>query len=123
MEIDQSTLYENASVDINKNDRLFSQIHSYAAFLWKHLELLFWLTALFMLACMHPGESHFSLCIFKWLGISFCPGCGIGHSIYYLFQGNILASWQSHPLGIPAFVIISHRVIRLFPVKFFKNDK
>jgi len=63
---------------------------------------------------MSPGtEPHLSLCIFKFLGITFCPGCGLGHSISYLFHGNIQASFSSHPLGIFAVIIILFRIYKL----------
>lgn len=84
----------------------------------KNFELLVWSLALIMLACMNPAaEQHFSLCIFKWMGISFCPGCGLGHSISWLFRGEIIKSWQAHPLGIFAVVVLLHRIYMLI----FKN--
>jgi hypothetical protein len=63
---------------------------------------------------MSPGtEPHLSLCIFKFFGITFCPGCGLGHSISYLFHGNIQASFSSHPLGFFAVIIILFRIYKL----------
>lgn len=73
-----------------------------------------------MLALMQPGsDPHFSLCIFKMLGITFCPGCGLGNSISYLFHGNIQDSFSSHPLGIFAVFIILLRVYKLMQLHFF----
>lgn len=80
----------------------------------KYFELIFWITSLTWLAIIQPGADHFSLCIFKWLGIHFCPGCGLGHSISYLFHGNIAASVSSHPLGIFAVAVIIFRIYKLF---------
>lgn len=89
----------------------------------KNLELIFWPTSLLLLVLMDPqSNSHFSLCIFKFIGLSFCPGCGLGHSISFLFHGNITASLHAHILGIPAVIII---LIRIFKLSFrsFNNYK
>jgi len=82
---------------------------------FKYFELIFWVASLALLGLMSPGsDPHFSLCIFRMLEINFCPGCGLGHSISYLFHGNIQASFSSHPLGIFAVIIILFRIYKLF---------
>ena len=85
---------------------------------WKiitqNFELLFWLTSLILLAGMNPENNlHYSLCIFKFLGFTFCPGCGLGHSISFLFRGDITSSIHAHPLGIFALLIITLRIYKL----------
>jgi hypothetical protein len=80
----------------------------------RYFEITFWASALLLLAVMPPGaDPHYSFCVFKMLGINFCPGCGLGHSISYLFHGNLQASLSSHPLGIFAVVIILSRIFKL----------
>ncbi|MFH1733659.1 MAG: DUF2752 domain-containing protein [bacterium] len=80
-----------------------------------HIELIIWPAALLFLAFSDPAaESHFSLCIFRLFGWETCPGCGLGHAISYLLHGDVAASWQAHPLGIAAFIILSARIITLF---------
>jgi hypothetical protein len=70
---------------------------------------------------MKPGtDPHYSFCIFKLFGINFCPGCGLGHSISYLFHGDIKASFASHPLGIFAVIIILLRIYKLLQLHFSK---
>ena len=72
---------------------------------------------------MSPGtDPHYSFCLFKMLGLPFCPGCGLGHSISYLFHGNIKASLSSHPLGIFAVVIISLRIYKLLQIHLFSKN-
>jgi len=67
--------------------------------------------ALISMAFLTPEtEGHFSLCIFKNAGLSFCPGCGLGHSISYLMHGQLQQSFRVHPLGIPATGILIHRI-------------
>ena len=86
----------------------------------KYFELVFWAGALISLAVMQPNaDPHYSFCIFKLIGIKFCPGCGLGHSISYLFHGDIAASIKTHPLGIFAVVIILYRIQQLIQLHFF----
>ncbi|WP_246229729.1 DUF2752 domain-containing protein [Mucilaginibacter humi] len=56
------------------------------------------------------AESQYSLCPFKAVGITWCPGCGIGHAISWLLHGDLARSWQSHWLGAPALLIIGYRI-------------
>jgi hypothetical protein len=80
-------------------------------FRWAHLEAWFWILALVSLALSTPThETHFSFCIFKMMGIDFCPGCGLGHSIIFLFHGDFIDSWNTHPLAILAVAVLIHRI-------------
>ncbi|MDQ6756524.1 MAG: DUF2752 domain-containing protein [Bacteroidota bacterium] len=88
----------------------------------KYFELLFWIVSLTALAMMQPtSDTHFSLCIFKLLGIDFCPGCGLGHSISFLFHGNMSKSFSLHPLGIFAVLVILFRVYKLLLLRLFSK--
>ena len=81
---------------------------------WIEPESLVWLCGLAYLACLDPnGGSHYSICLFHALGISWCPGCGLGHSITLLFHGEIVRSFQTHPLGIVAVPVLAFRIITL----------
>src|SRR5579872_2807128 len=80
----------------------------------KYFELVFWVAALVSLAFTNPaGPIHFSLCPLRALGITWCPGCGLGHSISWIFHGNLINSWRAHWFGIPALGIILYRVCSL----------
>jgi hypothetical protein len=87
----------------------------------KYFELCFWIVALVSLAIANPtNQSHFSLCPLKLLGITWCPGCGLGHAISFLFHGDIKSSFHAHWLGIPAVGAILYRIyvlgrMRLYP--------
>ena len=77
-------------------------------------ELIFWIGAMVYLFYIDPNASgHFDFCLWNRLGIDFCPGCGLGRAIGLLFDGDIIGSWQRHPLGIPAVIIIFIRIFRL----------
>ena len=92
----------------NKNTRAVRN------FLNTYFEIIFWATAIFVLFASNPSDhSHYSLCIFKNLGFTYCPGCGLGHSISWLLHGNVAASFNAHPLGIFALPIIFYRIITL----------
>jgi hypothetical protein len=88
---------------------------------FKHLnvEAVVWLSGLVLLACMNPSDdSHLSLCPLKNLGMAWCPGCGLGHSISYFFHGNILMSLKCHVLGIPTVFILTARSFSLLRKSF-----
>jgi len=78
-----------------------------------NLELLFSIMALLYLATINPAAAHVSLCPVKNFGFDWCPGCGLGHAISYIFHGEIEKSWNSHPLGWFAIIVITHRIITL----------
>jgi hypothetical protein len=104
---------------------LYDNLENLKGLFRKYFEVSFWIVALTSLALMPPGtDVHYSFCIFKMLGFKFCPGCGLGHSISYLFHGNISASFSTHPFGIFAVIIIIRRILTLLYSRlFFKNNK
>jgi hypothetical protein len=57
------------------------------------------------------------------MGITWCPGCGLGHSIAYFMHGDIYHSFHAHWLGIPAFFIICHRIYVLIKLNVFRDDR
>ena len=86
-----------------------------------NIEALIWILALIYLFFVNT-ELHYSFCLFKNLGIDFCPGCGLGRSIHYLMHFELMKSINTHPLGIFAFVILLHRIITLL-IPSFQNTK
>ncbi len=86
-----------------------------------NIEALIWILGLIYLFFVNT-DSHYSFCLFKYLGIDFCPGCGLGRSIHYLMHFEILKSIHTHPLGIFAFIILLHRIFILL-IPGLKNTK
>ena len=87
-------------------------------------EIFIWSSALIYLAIFnHPDHNHFTICPIKNLGIDFCPGCGLGNSISYLFHGDFISSFNAHPFGIPALIILVSRIISLIKQEGSKNAK
>jgi len=81
------------------------------------VELIFWIAALVLLAAADPAHhqegKHFTFCPLATLGLSWCPGCGLGRSITQLFHGHVRESLHYHWLGIPAVLIIGYRIMVL----------
>ncbi|MXV14143.1 DUF2752 domain-containing protein [Hufsiella ginkgonis] len=77
-------------------------------------ELVCWLGGLLFLAVANPGETHFTVCPLALAGLNWCPGCGLGRSVSALLHGDLRASFGYHWLGLPATVILTHRILILF---------
>ena len=84
------------------------------AFLRVNLEAFIWLAALVSFIFHDPSSVHYTLCPLHNLGIDFCPGCGLGHAISYFFHGDIVRSFEAHPLGIFAVALLSYRIFSIF---------
>ena len=85
------------------------------------LELVFWILALTLLATANPHEHHFTLCPLANLGFGWCPGCGLGRSITAIFNADLNASFRCHWFGVPALLIILHRIYQLGKQLIFKQ--
>lgn len=72
---------------------------------------MIWGGALVVLFFMNTSEGT-SLCILKNIGVSWCPGCGLGHSIHHALHLNFIASIEEHILGIPATIILIYQTIK-----------
>lgn len=90
----------------------FERVRSFLRFVDR--EAAIWAVALIILALGNPeSESHFTIFwpYYVW-GIQ-SPGHGLGHSISYLFRGDVISSFHTHVLGIPAVGIILWRITTL----------
>ena len=76
-------------------------------------ETYVWIFGLTVLFFIEPHVGHFSICPLHNLGLSFCPGCGLGTSINYLMHGHLTLSFESHPLGSFALIILLYRIFQL----------
>ena len=77
-------------------------------------EAAIWVLALLVLAMGNPNSDfHFTIFwpYYVW-GIK-SPGFGLGHSISYLFRGDVMAAIETHILGIPAVAILVWRIATL----------
>ena len=77
-------------------------------------EALIWLVGLSVVAIGDPAsEFHFTLFWPQWVFGIESPGRGLGHSIGYLFRGDVAASFRAHPLGVPVVAVLAHRIVSL----------
>ena len=81
--------------------------------LQKNFELIVWVAAFVLLFFMKADAYTQSLCLFKWLNSTYCPGCGLGHSIHAALHLQFMASLKLHPMGILAILIIFNRIKQL----------
>ena len=87
-------------------------------------EAIFWLTAFAYLAFINPyTPKHLEFCLFSLVGIENCPGCGLGKSISMIFHGDFAGSFNAHPLGIPAIILIVKRIYKLIKNKIHLTKK
>jgi hypothetical protein len=85
----------------------------FTLWLWHKKEAIIWIVALIILAISNPAVHHYTLCPLENLGISYCPGCGLGRSIGYFFRLDMEASLLAHPLGIPAVILLLYRSVKI----------
>lgn len=78
-----------------------------------NIELIVWVIALLVLGFMDVNGQTPSLCLLKGMGISGCPGCGLGHSIHYLLHGDWQAAIHSHILGPLVLGTLIYRILQL----------
>ena len=71
-------------------------------------ELLTWVTTLLVIF-LAPMDGP-SLCFFKWIGIGFCPGCGLAHAMQEAMHLHLKSSLNQHPLGIAAVLVLLYRI-------------
>lgn len=73
-----------------------------------------------MLLFFLPGyKEGYSLCPSVFFGLGKCIGCGIGHAIHDALHLRLTSSFQHHPMGIFAIIIIFIRIKQL--IKPFKK--
>lgn len=87
----------------------------------KLFELIVWVGGLLWLGLTDAEGAHYSVCAFRAVGLPHCPGCGLGHGISHLLHGRLAESWASHPLTVPALLILLNRIWYL--VKFIPLTK
>ena len=102
-----------------KASRLFISLPKVIGF-----EAAIWTGALLYLAFINdPSIAHFSICPLHILGFGFCPGCGLGNSISYIFHGEVLKSFSVHPLGLFALVVLITRIVHLIKINWSRYGK
>ena len=90
----------------------------------KHIEVVAWGLALLAPLFINPySDNHFSFCVFNMIGFTWCPGCGLGRSIAFLYRGEWLLSFQTHWLGMAAVIMLGSRFFTLMYREFKPLNK
>jgi hypothetical protein len=87
-----------------------------------HFEWVVFSLGLILMATMDPLNTGFSFCLFDMIGVTFCPGEGLGKSIAWLFRGDFSASYQAHPAGSITVIILTLRIFHLIKIRFNKPN-
>lgn len=80
----------------------------------KHSEWVVFLAGLLLMATMNPYSTGTSWCLIDFLGFTYCPGTGLGHSIAFLFRGEIINSLEANLIGPLVVVGLSFRVLQIW---------
>ncbi|HEY9262212.1 DUF2752 domain-containing protein [Chitinophaga sp.] len=83
-----------------------------------NIELIVWPLGLILLYMMKPDEDAGSLCLFKNIGIPFCPGCGLGHGIHYFLHGQWSAAIRHHWLSPLVVALLLYRIVQLVRLQY-----
>lgn len=76
-------------------------------------EVSVWSLALLGLYLFGHVEGGPTLCLFHWIGLEACLGCGLGHAIHDAMHFRFGASVEHHPLGIPVLLLLLFRIHEL----------
>lgn len=89
----------------------------------KHFEWIALAVGLTLMAAMNPYvDNGSSWCLFETLGISYCPGDGLGHSVAFLVRGDYIRAFEANMMGPAAVLVISSRVLYLLHSIYFKRN-
>ena len=83
-------------------------------FIHQHSEWMVFLVGLILLAGMNPYVDGTSFCLLDILGFAYCPGEGLGHSIAFLFRGELAMSLEANLMGVVVVVGLSVRIISIW---------
>ncbi|MEG8946246.1 DUF2752 domain-containing protein [Rosettibacter firmus] len=110
--------------DIKYKSRITKYLNAFNFIIKKiEWEAIAWIMGFIFLMLINPyAEQTFTLCPLNNMGITYCPGCGLGRSISFIFHFDFSNSFKSHPLGLIALIIILHRIIMLV-MKTYNNFK
>jgi Protein of unknown function (DUF2752) len=78
----------------------------------KHLQPILWIIALVFLYFMDTSAETTSLCVFRFLGLQSCPGCGLGHAVHAALHLDLRQALQAHILGIPTTMAIIYCIFK-----------
>lgn len=88
-----------------------------------HFEWITFLVGLLAVGLMDPYTNNGpSFCLFEFVNVPFCPGEGLGHSIAFLFRGDLGSALEANMLGPVTLIILSSRIAYLFTKRVIKTN-
>jgi hypothetical protein len=93
-----------------KRRRVYSSVKKIKS----HIEWVIFSIGIILMATMDPLNTGTSFCLFELIGVQYCPGEGLGHSIAWLFRGELRNSIDANLFGIPAVLILSFRILQIW---------
>ena len=79
-----------------------------------YFEVVAFSVGLALLAFMDPySTTGPGLCLLENLGFQYCPGDGLGHSISFIFRGDVNSALEANILGPFAIIILGGRILYL----------
>ncbi|MCG8372198.1 MAG: DUF2752 domain-containing protein [Balneolales bacterium] len=88
----------------------------------RHSEWVVFLTGLVLMGAMDPYNNADSLCLFELLGLPFCIGEGLGHSIAFFFRGELKLAFEANFMGPLAVFILTFRIITIWKDLLIRNQ-
>ena len=82
---------------------------SFGHIFFLHFEWMALAGMLIVTAAINPAAPA-GFCLIEWTGIDYCPGNGIGRSMASAMRGDLDTSFELHPAGIPAVIILMTRI-------------
>lgn len=79
-----------------------------------HIEWFIFLSGLILMGTMDPTIQSTSFCFFDLIGIEFCPGEGLGHSIAWIFRGEFKNALEANLFGPLAVAVLSLRILQVW---------
>ena len=86
---------------------------SFGNIFFLHFEWIALAGMLVAAATIDPSSASL-FCPIEWAGFEYCPGSGIGRSMSSALRGDFSGSFELHPAGIPAVIIMSGRIGNIF---------
>ncbi len=80
----------------------------------RHSEWIVFLVGLILMATMNPYSTGNSWCLIDFLGFTYCPGEGLGHSIAFLFRGELVNSLEANLMGPLVVLGLSTRIVHIW---------
>lgn len=89
-----------------------------------HFEWVAFSIGIVAMALMNPYiENGPTWCLFERIGIPFCPGHGLGHSIAFVFRCDITNALHANILGPFALVVLFGRIFYLLRQNVFNQSQ